>query len=49
MKMHVKITNSQAHGRAAAANHAAIPPTHTFRIHFNWFEAAGNASGTVER
>jgi hypothetical protein len=44
-----KNTKSTSIGRAAAANPAAVPPSHTSRIHFDWFQAAGNASRMVER
>jgi hypothetical protein len=50
MKMHENIIkNSQVRGRAAAANHAAVPPTHTSLIHFDWLEATGNAVGMASR
>jgi hypothetical protein len=49
MKMIENITNSQVHGRAAAANHAAVQTIHTSRIHFAWFKAAGIIVGTENR
>jgi hypothetical protein len=49
MKMIENIMNSQVHGRAAAANHAAVQTIHTSRIHFAWFKAAGIIVGTENR
>lgn len=43
------ITDSHVRGKAAAANYAAVPTVHTSSIHFDLFEAAGNASGIVSR
>jgi hypothetical protein len=47
--MHADITNSQVHGKAAAAIYAAVPSPSASHINFDWFEAAGNAVGMESR
>jgi hypothetical protein len=48
--MYADITNSQVHGKAAAANYAAGPsPNSASHINFDWFEAAENAVGMESR
>jgi hypothetical protein len=44
-----KTTGSHVHGKAAAANHAAVPPPRAYHIHFDWFEDAGNIAGMENR
>jgi hypothetical protein len=36
------VFTSQVCGKAAAANHAAVPSPRASRIHFDWFKDAGN-------